>query len=195
MNKELNQKIILDRQGMSFSTTSIEQGRILLLWEQDIDLDLMLFYKTIDDKEGGVFPNYFYLDTNTIGSLHEFPYIQYSSNLLMNYEEYKAFNLEEIKFRKIDTSISDIFILIVDIDSTQENFPVDFTNYHCQLKIQYNLECSIEIPVNSSKTGVIYLICRIKNEKGRINIINESKCISLEEACNLIPGFNMICSK
>ena len=44
MNKDLNQNMVFDKLGMSFSTTSIKKGKPWLLWKQDIDFDLMLFY-------------------------------------------------------------------------------------------------------------------------------------------------------
>lgn len=37
MIKDLNKKRVLDKQGMSFPITSIAQGKILLLWNHNVD--------------------------------------------------------------------------------------------------------------------------------------------------------------
>lgn len=193
MKKELNSKILLDKQGMSFQIESFEQGKIWLLWKHDIDLDLMLFYKTIEGKEGGVFPDYYRQNKDDLGSYNDFPYICLTIDDRPPSIEVKE-NCEDIRFRKIDNLISEIYILILDFNSSIDNVPVDFTTYDSLLIIQFNAETFVEIPVNSSVKGSVYLICRINNDKGVIKILNESKCISLKEAYKLIPGFNLVCS-
>lgn len=191
MNKNLNQNIILDKQGMSFSTTSFEKANIWLFWKQDIDLDLMLFYKTIDGNEGGVFSNCYRQNNKDLGSLHDFPHIQLSGNLSLIHKDYEKY-WEEIAIKKFNSSISEMYIIILNYDSALENIPVDYSSYDCQIKIHYNADSNIEIPVNCPTKGIVYVICRIKGED--INIINESKCISLKEAYEMIPGFKLICS-
>lgn len=154
----------------------------------------MLFYKTIEGKENGIFPYEYRENRKDEGSLHEFPYIMLSGNLSLINKDYERY-WQEIAIEKLDKSISDIYILILDYDSTLNDIAVDFTCYDSQLLIQYNSECNIEIPLNCSTKGAIYVVCRIKKEEGEINIINESKCISLDEANSIIPGFELICSK
>jgi uncharacterized protein involved in tellurium resistance len=195
MNREIDENITLDKPGMSFSTLSMEHGKILLLWKHDrVYLDLMMFYKIIDGSEGGIFAYEYRQIPKDEGAMHEFPYIWLSGNLSNINVQYEQF-WNELEFRKIDESISDINIVVLDYDSAIEDIPVNYTTFDSLLKIQYNESCNIDIPLKCPTKGNVYVICRIKNESGMITIINESKCISLKDACETIPGFKLICGK
>jgi len=192
MEKELpKQRIVLDNQGMSKTLNFNKKWQILLFWKEDVDLDLMLFYKTVDDKEGGVFDSAYNNNRESLGSLDKFPFImQYGCDgHIPGFQE----NWDEIIVKKIDDSIREMYILIVSYESADENSSVNYASYKCRLIFLLNEEYNLEIPVNSPTKGIAYVICKIENSEGDIKIINESKCVSLEDAYNNIPGFKLIC--
>lgn len=167
---------------------SDQQFQINLNWNTAIDMDLALFYKTINNETGGVFSMEYTYKKESEGCLDHFPYIKYMHDCPGQDD-----CLEQI----IVSSLQDkqrIFICAIDYDAAINGEKTDFSTYGGRLDFVNNGQCFHSILMNNHKAGEIYVFCRIISIGGRFLLEDINDVLTLQEAYGTIPGFSKICN-
>ncbi|OAV73448.1 hypothetical protein Barb6_00241 [Bacteroidales bacterium Barb6] len=187
----LKPKVTLKRKGDAAPFTFNEKLQIDMKWSADTDLDLCLFWKTKDGKEGGVFSDGYNQNKNDLGSLDNFPFI-------LHYGDEFApggggESQETIRVKAIE-SLKELYVLVLNYDKAIDNIPSTFNQDSGRIEITTDTGDSLEVPVDSTDSGHVYLICKIENSDAGKKVINERRVLTLGQAFSQIPGFKLICS-
>lgn len=153
------------------------------------DIDLCMFYKTKENTTGGIYSS-FYGKRESEGSLSVPPFVFLMGEERMN----PKYNDEVILRVKHLNEFEEVYVVAIDYFAATNNEDLGFT-------LPITLETLKTTPIltmtsqrTAGEKGSICILATLKqNKDGTILMNNESKYISLSEACNLIPGFNKIC--
>jgi uncharacterized protein involved in tellurium resistance len=187
---KLKPKVSLKRKGEAAPFTFNERMQIELVWSSDTDLDLCLFWKTSDGKEGGVFSNEFNQNLKDLGTLKEFPFIEHSGD--KKTPRPGGESNEQIKVKSID-AMSELYVVVINYDKAIDQVPVTFSKDSGRVEITTDTGDNYEVPVDDSREGHLYLVCKIENADGEKKAINKGEVLSLGQAFRQIPGFKLIC--
>lgn len=187
----LKPKVTLRRKGESAPFTFNEKLQIEMVWSTETDLDLCVFFKTKDGKEGGVFSNEYRQNMDDMGRLDTFPFIKHSGDEKIPRPGGES--NEQIKVKSIDT-LSELFIVVVNYDAAIDNKNVTFNEHKGRIEITTDTGDNFEVPVDDERNGHVYVVCKIENsDTGKI-AINKGEVITLGQAFSQIPGFKLICN-
>jgi hypothetical protein len=187
----LKPKVTLKRKGESAPFTFNERLQIEMVWSSDTDLDLCLFWKTKDGKEGGVFSNEYNQNVNDLGFLDKFPFIKHSGDTKTPRPGGES--NEQIKVKNIDT-LGELYIVVLNYGAAIDNQNVTFNEHSGHVEITTDTGDNLDVPVDSSDAGHVYLVCKIENTDSGKKAINERRVLSLGQAFIDIPGFKLICN-
>lgn len=162
-----------------------KQFQINLYWDTDVDLDLALFYQTINNKADGVFSMEYIGKKESEGCLEHFPYIKYRHDCTPDYSEQIMVSLLQ------DMQL--IYICAIDYNAVIDGNKKDYSTLGGRLDFVKNCKCFHSITMNNHKTGDIYVFCRISSIEGRFRLEDINDVLTLQEACYTIPGFSKIC--
>lgn len=187
----LKPKVTLRRKGESAPFTFNEKLQIEMVWSTETDLDLCVFFKTKEGKEGGVFSNEYRQNMDDMGTLDTFPFIKHSGDEKIPRPGGES--NEQIKVKSIDT-LSELFIVVVNYDAAIDNKNVTFNEHKGRIEITTDTGDNFEVPVDDERNGHVYVVCKIENsDTGKI-AINKGEVITLGQAFSQIPGFKLICN-
>lgn len=186
----LKPKISLKRKGEAAAFTFNERMQIEMVWSSNTDLDLCLFWKTKDGKEGGVFSDGFNQNEKDLGSLEEFPFIKHMGD--KKTPRPGGEENEQIKVKDIST-LSELYVVVLNYDKAIEKIPVTFSEDSGRVEITTDSGDNYEVPVDDSREGHVYLVCKIENESGEKKAVNKGEVLTLGQAFKQIPGFKLIC--
>jgi uncharacterized protein involved in tellurium resistance len=187
----LKTKVTLKRNGEAAPFTFNEKLQIEMVWSSDTDLDLCLFWKTNDGKEGGVFSDGYNQNTEDLGHLDKYPFIEHQGD--RKTPRPGGEENEVIKVKSID-AMSELYVVVLNYKKAINNLPVTFSQDSGRVEITTDTGDSLEVLVDSPEGGHVYLICKIENQDGVKKTINERRVLTLSQAFSDIPGFKLICS-
>lgn len=189
-NIKIRPKIqIANKQQAGFSFN--ERIIITLDWATETDLDLCMFFRTKDGKDGGVFSNEYRGRKSDLGSLEKFPFIEHSGDEKDPVPG--AASSEEIKIAKLD-EIESAYILVVNYTAAKDEEAVTFSEHSGKLTLRSDNEdqADLEINVDSSDEGQVYYVGKISKDENSYVLSNECKVMFLGDAFDEIPGFSLI---
>jgi uncharacterized protein involved in tellurium resistance len=187
----LKPKISLKRKGEAAPFKFNERMQIEMVWSSDTDLDLCLFWKTKDGKEGGVFSDGFNQNIEDLGHLDRYPFIEHQGD--KKSPRPGGEENEVIKVKSID-GYSELYILVLNFTKAVDNIPATFNQDSGRVEITTDTGDNLEVPVDSEESGHVYLICKIEISDSGKKVINERRVLTLGQAFNQIPGFKLICN-
>jgi uncharacterized protein involved in tellurium resistance len=187
----LKPKVTLKRKGEAAPFTFDERLQIEMVWSTDTDLDLCLFWKTKDGKEGGVFSDEYNQNRDDLGSLDKFPFIKHSGDEKTP-RPGGEFN-EQIKVKNID-GLSELYVVVLNYEAAIDNQNITFNEHSGRVEITTDTGDNLDVPVDSPETGHVYLVCKIENTDSGKKATNEKRVLSLGQAFSEIPGFKLICN-
>jgi hypothetical protein len=186
----LKKKITLKRKE-SAPFTFNEKLQIDMKWTSNTDLDLCLFWKTKKGEVGGVFSDAYRTRKTDLGTLDSFPYILHCGDELAPEGDNES--QETIKVKSIDT-LAELYILVLNYDKAVEMIPSTFHQDSGHVEITTDTGDNLEVAVDSTESGHVYLICKIDNTGSEKKVINEKEVMSIGDAFGKIPGFELICN-
>jgi hypothetical protein len=182
----MNNKIL--HKGDSLTFTFQGYFDIILGWESDDDLDLCIFYVTVDDKVGGVFSRFYNHSKNSEGTLNQFPFIA-----LLGETHWDSKRSEDIIRVKDVGCFDKIYIVAIDYANTINGEDLFSFNTPIMLELDHTLPTiSLEINKDEFECGTICLISELKVDGDKIIINNKSTFCPMDEAFVVIPGFESI---
>jgi uncharacterized protein involved in tellurium resistance len=187
----LKPKVTLKRKGEAAPFTFNEKLQIEMIWSSDTDLDLCLFWKKKDGNIGGVFSNEYNQNMDDLGSLDKFPFIKHSGDAKT--PRPGGEENEEIKVKNID-SLSELYVVVLNYDAAIDNKNVTFSEHSGRVEITTDTGDNFEVPIDDSRPGHVYVVCKIENSDTVKKAINKGDVLSLGQAFSQIPGFKLICN-
>jgi len=155
------------------------------------DLDLCLFYRSMDGGLGGVFSEEYREFLDDLGSLDRFPYILHSGDRSLS--ALTGDTVEEIRIERLD-EIEIACICVVDYEAALNGLPVLFDDARAYVEFSAregdNHRCNLKSP----DSGAVYWVASIsKGADGPQCLKRKRKVLSVAEAAERIPGFKLIC--
>lgn len=187
----LKPKVTLKKKGETAPFTFNEKLQVEMVWKSETDLDLCLFWKTKDGKEGGVFSNEYNQNMDDLGSLDKFPFIKHSGDEKTPRQGGES--NEQIRVKNID-ALSELYVVVLNYDAAIDNRNVTFNEHSGRVEITTDTGDNFEVPVDDSRSGHVYLVCMIDNTGAEKKAVNKGEVMSLGEAFSKIPGFKEICN-
>jgi len=178
--------ITLKRRGDNEHIASFTKMVVKFSWESDVDLDLMVFYKTKSGESGGIFSIFFGVDGSG-GCLERFPFIQIPGSQKPD----DVMNSEIIKISSL-SDMGQVYIIVLNYEDATDNKTSNFGKYNGQLTIQTDAGDNLEVPLDSDEIGHVCIICTLDNTSGNLKLINENRIISLDTFIKEIPGANLL---
>jgi uncharacterized protein involved in tellurium resistance len=187
----LKPKVTLKRKGQAAPFTFNEKLQIEMVWSSDTDLDLCLFWKTKDGKEGGVFSNEYNQNNDDLGSLDKFPFIKHSGD--EKTPRPGGESNEQIKVKNID-ALSELYVVVLNYDKAIDSITSSFSEDSGRVEITTDTGDNFEVPVDDAREGHVYVVCQIENTDAGKKAINKGEVLTLGQAFSQIPGFKLICN-
>ena len=205
----LKRKVTLRRKEEA-AFTFTDRLKVRLLWQSETDpdwqseteLDFCLFFKKKDGEVGGVFSDEYRHCMSDRGALDQFPYILHLGDprkpseiraMLANYPEGKMEEVEQINVASLE-EIEQAYICIVNYGAAIKGRDVTFTEESGRVEITSDAGDNLEVQVDATEQGSVYLVCSILNREGNYALKNESRVMDLDTAFNEVPGFKLICN-
>jgi uncharacterized protein involved in tellurium resistance len=184
---ELKAKVTLQTKGDA-AYISVKQLMVTLKWTQDVDLDLMAFYKTKDGRTGGVFSDGY--PGGSMGSLNSFPFIQLSGDAGVGAKG--GDNEEVVRITKLD-DMAEVYICTLNYTAASQKQDVAFNAYDGGVVIMDDKGESVAIPLNSSDKGHVAVIAKIDNSSPMgAKLVNENRIVDLGTFGSTVPGANLL---
>ncbi len=187
----LKPKVTLKRKGEAAPFTFNEKLQIEMVWNTKTDLDLCLFWKTKDGQEGGVFSNEYNQNMADLGSLDKFPFILHTGD--EKTPRPGGESNEQIKVKTIDT-LAELYVVVLNYDAAIDSQNVTFSEHSGRVEITTDTGDNFEVPVDDSRAGHVYVVCKIENSDAGKKASNKGDVLTLGQAFNQIPGFKLICN-
>ncbi len=187
----LKPKVTLKRKGEAAPFTFNEKLQIEMVWNTETDLDLCLFWKTKDGQEGGVFSNEYNQNMADLGSLDKFPFILHTGD--EKTPRPGGESNEQIKVKTIDT-LAELYVVVLNYDAAIDSQNVTFSEHSGRVEITTDTGDNFEVPVDDSRAGHVYVVCKIENSDAGKKASNKGDVLTLGQAFNQIPGFKLICN-
>jgi len=186
----LKKKVTLRRKETAPFTFN-EKMQIEMKWSSETDLDLCLFWKMKNGKIGGVFSDGYRSNKKDLGTLDEFPFIRHYGDEFK--PESGGESQETIRVKSID-SLAELYIVVINYEKAVEMIPSTFNQDSGRVEITTDTGDNFEVLIDSEDEGHVYLICKIDNTGSDKKVINEREVLSLGDAFDKIPGFELICN-
>ena len=187
----LKPKVTLKRKGEAAPFTFNQKLQIEMVWNTETDLDLCLFWKTKDGQEGGVFSNEYNQNMADLGSLDKFPFILHTGDEKTPRPGGESNEL--IKVKTIDT-LAELYVVVLNYNAAIDSQNVTFSEHSGRVEITTDTGDNFEVPVDDSRAGHVYVVCKIENSDAGKKASNKGDVLTLGQAFNQIPGFKLICN-
>ena len=187
----LKKKVTLRRKSDSALFTFDEKLQIDMKWSTGTDLDLCLFWKTKNGEVGGVFSDGFRQNKLDLGTLDKLPFIQhYGDELAPKGNEEK---IETIRIKSIE-SLLELYVVVLNYEKAVDNIPSTYQEDSGRVQITTDKGDNLEVLVDAEESGHVYVVCKIENSDSGKKAINMREVMTLGDAFNKIPGFELICN-
>jgi len=186
----LKKKVTLRRKSDSALFTFDEKLQIDMKWSTNTDLDLCLFWKTKSGEIGGVFSDGFRQNKQDLGSLENFPFIEHKGDELAPKE---GESQETIRVKSID-SLSELYVVVLNYEKAIDSIPSTFQEDSGRVEITTDKGDNLEVLVDAEESGHVYVVCKIENSDDGKKAINMREVMTLGQAFEKIPGFELICN-
>lgn len=166
---------------------------VRLAWTADVDLDLMVFYRTNEGNQGGILSENY--PSGNQGQAGQFPYITLDEDAGVG--AIGGDNDENITIEKIDPSIAEYYIVTINYTDAVAGNTSTFSSYDGGVTVkghEAGEEVSVAVPLDASERGHVALIARIDNTSGTPKLINENKIMTLAQFSTEIPGATLVTS-
>ena len=184
---ELKAKVTLKKKGDE-AYIPIHKLIVTLKWTADVDLDLMAFYKTKDNRTGAVFSTNY--PGGNMGSLNSFPYIKLSGDAGVGAKG--GDNQEELGISQLG-EMAELYICTLNYTDASQKKNSSFSNYDGGVVVTDDRGESVAIPLDSTEIGHIAIIAKIDNTSPiGARLINENRIIDLGTFASSIPGARQI---
>jgi tellurite resistance protein TerA len=184
---EIKKKVVLKTKGEE-AYISVKQLMVSLKWTARVDLDLMAFYRTKDDRVGGIYSENY--SGGSFGNLNAFPFIQLSGDAGVGAAGGE--NEEVIRITKLD-DMKEIYICALNFTDALQQKKAIFSNYDAVVTVIDDKGEAVEVPLRSRDDGAVALIARIDNT-GFMGprLINENRVMELKSFQETLPGAHLL---
>jgi hypothetical protein len=90
--------------------------------------------------------------------------------------------------------LTELYVVVLNYDAAIEQQNVTFSEHSGHVEITTDTGDNLDVPVDSSEAGHVYLVCKIENTDSGKKATNERRVLSLGQAFADIPGFKLICN-
>lgn len=187
----LKKKVTLRRKSDSAPFSFNEKLQIDMKWSTGTDLDLCLFWKTKNGEIGGVFSDGFRQNKDDLGSLEKFPFVCHYGDQFKPNEGSES--QETIRVKTIET-LSELYVVVLNYEKAVDNISSTFQEDSGRVEITTDTGDNLEVLVDSEDSGHVYVVCKIENSDSGKKAINMREVMTLGDAFNKIPGFELICN-
>jgi len=169
----------LHRRGLIAKIGTARQAKAALKWVSDeINLDLLVFYKTREGKIGGVYSSDY--PTGNPGKLHEFPFIQLGQSLQPNQQLFKFADLYLYET---------IQLVVISHEEVKVRTRKSYIEYRPRIELIFDNQQQVQIPLYLRKIGAVLLFCQISTDSaGQIEVLNNIDIVSLKQFQDTVPG-------
>ncbi len=189
MSVQLKPKVVLKEKGQAAALTMNSQGQVELAWTSEVDLDLMIFGTAQDGQTIAVFSNLISGNIATMGNTTAFPFMKLSEDAGVGAQG--GDNSEDIAMTSLD-HIQEVYVVTLNYTDASKGNAVSFSAYDGKVTITSDAGDNLEVPLDATEQGHVAVIAKIVNANRQIQVINENRIISLQDALAQIPGFNQI---
>ncbi len=172
------------------SYTSIEEFnrlRVELVWTSQVDLDLMVFYKTRAGKVGGVYSERY--KGGEHGSLSESPFIALSGDAGVAAPEVEA---PDDKREVLDIARLDHFeqlcVCAVNFTEAAEASGRVFADFDARVEVTTDKGEAFNVVLDSVEQGAVAMICKLLPTFLGSDLVNKSEVMSVERLREVAPG-------
>lgn len=159
---------------------------ITITWTTPVDLDLCVFYRSCDGREGGVFSDEFRSNSGDLGRLDDFPF-------MIHLGDSRAPLAGQTGSETVRVGRQDVFeridVVIINYGEAIDLLDVDYSDPGgaCHMG-------DIEIKSAPTGSGQAYHLATLRRQPdGQLHIETVNRVITLREAYDTIPGFALIC--
>ncbi|QTA80999.1 Uncharacterized protein dnl_33180 [Desulfonema limicola] len=184
---EIKSKVVLKQKGEE-AFVPVKQLMVQLKWTQNVDLDIMAFYKAKDGRTGGVFSDQF--PGGDKGDLNAFPFIQLDQDAGVGATGGE--NEETLRITKLD-DMTEVYICTLNYTDASAGKEVSFADYDGRVMVMDDSGSSFEVPLDSTDKGHVVVIAKIdtSNPIGG-KLINENRVMALGDFFAQIPGADIL---
>jgi tellurite resistance protein TerA len=184
---EIKAKVVLKKKGEE-AFIPIKQIMVQLKWTQDVDLDLMAFYKTKDGRVGGIFSDQY--PGGSMGSMNAFPFIQLDQDAGVG--GVGGENEENIRITKLD-DMAEVYLCTLNYTDASQNKESSFANYDGHVVVMDDRGSSVAVPLDSPEKGHVAVVAKIDSTNPiGAKLINLNNILTLNDFVNQIPGANLL---
>ncbi len=90
--------------------------------------------------------------------------------------------------------MSELYVVVLNYDAAIDNQNVTFSEHKGRIEITTDTGDNFEVPVDDTRSGHVYLVCKIDNSGSEKKAVNKGDVLSLGQAFAQIPGFKLICN-
>lgn len=173
----------LKQKGSSAAIGAFEQLKVALIWTSAVDLDLMVFYKTKDNRTGGVYSDNY--SGGNMGSLNTFPYMQLSGDAGVGATG--GDNREDMLISKLE-NIEELYVVAVNFTDASAGANKVFADYDARVEVTTDRGESHTIKLDSSVPGSVAMLCKFTSNFMGVEIANDSTVMSFENFKGAVPG-------
>jgi len=166
---------------------------IRLSWTQEVDLDLMVFYRKQDGSNGGILSEHY--PQGNQGVAGQFPYITLDDDAGVGATG--GDHDENITISQIDPSIVEYYIVTINYTDCIGGKQSTFSEYDGGVVVKGNEggeEKSVAVRLDATERGHVALIARIDNTTGTPKLVNENRIMTLATFAADIPGATLVTS-
>lgn len=183
---QLQSKVVLQQKGdTAVMPATFREMLVSLKWTKAVDLDLMAFFKKKDGSVGSVFTSQM---GGSMGDLNSFPFIKLSGDAGVG--DKGGNNEEKITISKIDPTIAEIYLVVVNYHAASKGLAESFKTYDGQLEVKTDTGESFGMLLDSPESGVAAVIARIDNTGiAGPKLVKENRIVTdVQHLVSDIPG-------
>lgn len=161
-----------------------------LYWEKEDNLDLMIFYKTLDGKVGYV--NSSKLPKGNEGNFKEFPFIKYMGGGLLKDKEKTPLLYDKSEISGLD-KYQEIYFVVTNFAEFSLKRKINFNSYRgfLKLKPEYpNKYCDkrFVVKLSAEESGDFLFLAKIRMENENYFVKNINSVMTFDYFKENIPG-------
>jgi hypothetical protein len=85
-------------------------------------------------------------------------------------------------------------VVVLNYEKAVDNIPSAFQEDSGRVEITTDKGDNLEVLVDAEESGHVYVVCKIENSDSGKKAINMREVMTLGDAFNKIPGFELICN-
>ena len=173
----------LKQKGADAVIGNFKQLKVSLIWTAPVDLDLMAFYRTKSNINGGIFSDNY--GGGSLGDLNAFPFIQLSGDAGVG--AVGGDNREELRIAKLD-DFEELYIVALNFTDAMGSANKVFADYDARVEVVTDQGESHSVSLDSRQAGSSAVICKFKGSFMGTSLVNNSEVMDFEQLRTSIPG-------